>query len=245
MGKQAPPKAEKDRSERWLLTYADLITLLLIFFIIMYVFSVEDKSKFKKMADSLYVTFKGGGFMVIGEGQGPSLIPGLSNFGAKRLAYNSQTEADKTDTLKKQIDQIVTKEKLGGSISVLKESKGIVIRVLDNVLFNTGTLELTDKSIKILREIGEILSLYQDRNVRVEGHTDNVSISNPKFSSNWELSALRAVTVVKVFIDLCKLEPAMFSAVGNGQYRPIADNDTLRGRKTNRRVEIIISNEPR
>ncbi|OGS37055.1 MAG: hypothetical protein A2293_01295 [Elusimicrobia bacterium RIFOXYB2_FULL_49_7] len=243
--KASPPNPEKDRSERWLLTYADLITLLLIFFIILYVMSVQDVVKFQMMAESIVDAFQGTN-MVVGESPGPAMVPGsagsrVSGPGAKgKGAGTKGKEQLKMEYIKQEVERLASREGLQSQVSVRMEERGIVITIVDKVLFASGYADIHEEAKSALVGIGKILAVNKDQYVRVEGHTDNIPIRNEKFTSNWELSATRATHVVRLFIDDVGLNPRLFAAVGYGEFRPVATNATPEGRSKNRRVEIVI-----
>jgi chemotaxis protein MotB len=237
MAQQTPPKAEKDRSERWLLTYSDLITLLLIFFVIMYVFSVQDLAKFQQMASSLKGTLSGTN-LVVGMAPGPSMVETQNGESMEISAIPDSPPG--LDEIVDEVDAISVAEGVQASISVMSEERGIVIRIVDEVLFYSGNAELTPKAMEILGKIGEMLKRTTEY-IRIEGHTDNVPISTPAFPSNWELSAGRATNVLRLLANV-GIDPRRLSAAGYAEFRPIADNAYENGRAKNRRVEIILLN---
>jgi chemotaxis protein MotB len=134
---------------------------------------------------------------------------------------------------------VVKREKLEDAIKVKVTEKGIAIKVADPIGFDVGEARIRPEFMALLREITKNLRELPQSHIRVEGHTDNIPIRTPKYPSNWELSAARALNVVKFFARH-GFDPARLSAVGYGQYRPVADNDTPRGRQRNRRIEIYV-----
>ncbi|MGE5328598.1 MAG: flagellar motor protein MotB [Deltaproteobacteria bacterium] len=241
MANMPQPEPEKENSERWLLTYSDLITLLLTFFIILYSISQQDAAKFQQVAESLNGALTGSK-EIVGESPGISQIQGKSGF---HLEVNNEekekAEQNKLKEIKKKVEALAKKEGLQSSISVTLEERGVAIRIVDRVLFNSGYADLTPQADNILRSIGKILYTSQGQYIRIEGHTDNVPISG-KFASNWELSSSRATNVLRLFIDKAGINPRILSAVGYGEYRPLASNSNEEGRTKNRRVEIVILN---
>ena len=127
------------------------------------------------------------------------------------------------------------------SVNTQIDERGLVVSLNDTLFFDSGRAEIKPESQKKIIEIGKILNQLGNY-MRVEGHTDNVPISNGEFSSNWKLSCARAANVTEFFISNCGIQPQKLSAVGYGEYRPIADNSTEEGRAKNRRVDIIIVN---
>jgi chemotaxis protein MotB len=232
----SPREAEKDRSERWLLTYADLITLLLIFFIIMYVFSKQDVTKFKALATSLNRAFQGTSY-VVGKAPGPGLRgggrPGQGGGGP------AQTEEQALQRVKQEVQELAKQQGLQQEVSVSVEEKGVVVRLSDRVLFASGQAELSEHAREILRGVGTILRKETGFYLRVEGHTDAVPIGS-RYPSNWELSSARAASVVRLFVSDVGLDPERLWVAGYGEHRPVADNRTEAGRAANRRIEIVM-----
>lgn len=236
MGK-IPAAAEKDRSERWLLTYSDLITLLLIFFIILYVMSSRDVVKFQAMADSIVEAFTGTK-EIVGEAPGPSFIDGLK--GLNRSGQKKETKQKlKAEYIRQEIERVAVAESLQSSISVNMDDRGIVIRMDEKVLFGSGEADLGSNAREILKKVAKILTVNRTQYMRIEGHTDNVPISSARFPSNWELSADRATSVVRL-LTANGIDPRLLSAAGYGEHRPLANNNTIEGRNKNRRVEIVL-----
>ncbi len=236
MGK-IPPAAEKDRSERWLLTYADLITLLLIFFIVLYVMSTRDVVKFQVMADSIVEAFTGTR-NIVGEAPGPSFMHGIK--GLNRTGQTKETKQRlKAEYIRQEMERVAESQNMGSAISVNMEDRGIVIRMEEKVLFGSGEADLGPEAREILQKVSQILKINKTQYMRIEGHTDNVPIASSRFPSNWELAAVRATSVVRLLVQN-GIDPRMLSEAGYGEHRPIADNATPKGRAKNRRVEIVL-----
>ena len=227
---------ENENAERWLLTYADLITLLLAFFIMMYVFSKKDAQKYDEVASHLKTIFSGGtGLAAKGSVTATSPID-MPSKGASSGEIKRQLESELMDS---------NRNKPGGeNISVLSDERGVVIRVLDKAFFDEGKAELKDGAKGALDKIAPIIKSV-DNHVRIEGHTDNVPINTNEFKSNWELSVRRATEVVRYFVEKRGLPPERISATGYAEYRPIVQNDSPKNKALNRRIEIIVikSNE--
>ena len=227
---------ENENAERWLLTYADLITLLLAFFIMMYVFSKKDAQKYDEVASHLKTIFSGGtGLAAKGSVTATSPID-MPSKGASSGEIKRQLESELMDS---------NRNKPGGeNISVLSDERGVVIRVLDKAFFDEGKAELKDGAKGALDKIVPIIKSV-DNHVRIEGHTDNVPIKTNEFKSNWELSVRRATEVVRYFVEKRGLPPERISATGYAEYRPIVQNDSPKNKALNRRIEIIVikSNE--
>lgn len=226
---------EHDNLERWLITYADLITLLLAFFIMMYTFSKQDSEKYRELTGHLRAIFTGGS-AVASQGGGTS---GAAPFNVSLAAPGS------TEEVKKKLEQEINNVEANGDavqkkISVITDERGIVIRILDEAFFDPGKADLKTGAKKTLDHIVPVIATVSNP-VRVEGHTDNIPISTPEFRSNWELSVRRATEVTRYLIEKHNLSPRRISAVGYAEYRPVAPNDTAENRSRNRRIEIIVS----
>jgi chemotaxis protein MotB len=232
-------KQEEDHEnhERWLLTYADLITLLLAFFITMYSMSRVDAKKFGAVQVALQGVLHGGRSAFDGRQPGmPTddkrqnlLTPNSMKSLQERLG---RSIAAKADTTRKEQNKSL-------KISTSIDERGLVIRVMENAFFETGKADLTPAARDALNAIGVVIQGISNY-IRVEGHTDNVPIHNQDFPSNWELSTARATTVVRYFIDNYNFRPDRISASGYAEFRPIAFNDTAEERAKNRRVDIVI-----
>lgn len=226
-------------SERWLVTYSDLITLLLIFFIIMYSLSRIDIKKFQNLAGSLSQAMGGGGLVF--QELGPSIIPGISGTEAEKAEQIAMENMDKIEMEKLQqgLISFIQKAGLEAKVSVVNEERGIVLSFQESVLFEIGSAELTPRARELLSRIGPLLSVTPNY-IRVEGHTCDIPIHNSLYSSNWELSGARALTTVQQLISGSHFPPQQLSAVAYGEYRPQVPNDSEANRQINRRVDIVI-----
>lgn len=227
---------EKENNERWLITYSDLITLLLIFFIVMYTLSKVDAAKYQAIAASLSKSM--GGSQSIMESGGPSVVPGADQ--SKESAPDpNQLEQQNMEKIRRQIQEYVDNNGLAGKVTVSIEERGVVVSFQDVVLFPLGVADLSPSAKGIVDKIGAIL--HQTKNyIRVEGHTDNLPIRTSQFPSNWELSLERSASVVHRLIEHSQIPPDRLSATGYGEYRPRLPNDSEANRQKNRRVDIII-----
>lgn len=242
MGKS---KVEKDTSERWLLTYADLMNLLLILFIIFFAMSQVDTQKFQQLSQSLGMAFGNGSASlsaIQGGGSGNSLIDFPAT--APSPVIPSQLEEQQMEAIQGEISQMVKSEGLSADVSVVMHDRGIVITINEKVLFKSGSSEIEKESQEKVIKIGkDILSQIQNKYIRVEGHTDNVPIKSVLFPSNWELSAARATNVLRILVEQAGIDPKTISAVGYGEYTPLVPNTSDQNRAKNRRVDIVILRE--
>jgi chemotaxis protein MotB len=217
--------------ERWLITYADLITLLLAFFIMMYTFSKQDSQKYQEVANYLRAIFSGGAG-IAGNGSLPE-----SKAVEQILGKNSERDTQKH--LEEEIQSVQSKEDSQRNIYVISSNGNIVVRVTDRSFFDEGRAELRAEAKHTLDRIAPILKTSNNF-VRIEGHTDNIPISTAEFTSNWELSVRRATEVVRYLVEKHDFPPAKLSATGYAQYRPIVPNNSAKNRAINRRTDIII-----
>lgn len=226
-------KPKKENNERWLLTYSDLITLLMIFFVVMYSMSNIDKAKYEKIANSMSSSMGGNSFF--------SDITEQNTTSTIEQSGTSEEEFNEFKDLKEKINTIISQNKSEDEIIVTEYEKGLVISFKDGILFDSGSNILKEESYNRLSKIGEILKNSYSY-ARIEGHTDNIPISNNLFSSNWELSSARATTVLNFFVENRYISPEKICSVGYGEYRPKDTNDTEAGRNNNRRVDIVLVN---
>ena len=238
--KKRPAPHEEEASEAWLLPYSDLMTLLLALFICLFAISQTDETKLTQMAQAFTSAFNLGGpsfFDQAGYDQNSSRdIMSEEDDGSEAyLAEQKQLEQ-----VKQQADQFIMQNDLEGELSTELNEDGLMIRIKENALFPSGSADLLPQSQRVAGAIAALIAPIQQR-VLVSGHTDNVPINTAQFPSNWELSTMRALNFMRFLLNQDgRLAPARFAALGAGEYRPIATNDTDEGRSANRRVEVMI-----
>lgn len=223
---------EHENHERWLVSYADFITLLFAFFVVMYSVSSTNEGKLKAAADSISQAFN----PVIAMSASPIRIDPKITSELHNVIHPDFKVYQRIQ------DAVRESGEWGDRVQVTVEKRGIVIRVADTVIFDTGKAEIRSEAKEVLRKVGHIMATLNSQ-VRVEGHTDNVPIKTAHYPSNWELSTDRASGIVRYFIDDAKMAPERLSAAGYSEFKPISENDTPDGRAKNRRVDIVILNE--
>lgn len=242
---------EHENHERWLVSYADFITLLFAFFVVMYAISSVNEGKYKVLSNSLVNAFKnttgeiGGQPIVILQGA-PILPPKPLTKPDKQL---DQQLVDEKKSLKREKMRDVAGDIMRalqplvaqGKVRLLETSRGVTIEINDSILFSPGQARLQAESISALQAVALVLA-DSDFPITIEGHTDNVPIATMQFPSNWELSALRATTVLRLFND-AGVGAERLTAIGYGETRPVETNTTVEGRGRNRRVSILIDSE--
>lgn len=238
-------KLAKDTSERWLLTYSDLMNLLLILFIMLYTMANVDVEKYQQVSTSLRRAFGNySGGSLIGEGGGSPSILDLGGSLDPDAVVPTDTEKQQMEAVQKEVQELVNELGLTSGVSVTSQERGIYISIGEQVLFRSGSADIEEEAKNNIIKIGkEILSKMPDKQMRVEGHTDNIPIHNARFPDNQELSTARANNVWRILVKDAGLDPAKLSATGYGEYRPLVPNDTEEHRKKNRRVDIVILKE--
>lgn len=235
-------KKEKDDTERWMLSYLDFITLMMIFFLMMYAISNVDTNKAKTLANSLKVGFNSGnGENVIAISDSNNVPPNVVDPSEDQNEQSAAAEKEKLTDIKKKVDELVNNSELKGSITTSIQERGLIISFNDNVFFNSGEAVIKPDWQGKLVAISKVLNGI-DNYIHVEGHTDNVAINTNYFHSNWQLSAVRAANVVEFLITKGNVKPERLSSVGYGEYRPVQNNSTEEGRAANRRVDLVIIN---
>lgn len=231
---------------RWLLTYADVITLLLIVFTIMYAFTQINLKKFEETAGSLGEAFKGSGTDNKGDG-GKAYVDTKINLAEKvrlmileeKLAGIPKKEVEQITGVGKGIQEALGKTSDGKNLSLTIGERGLVISFSGQVLFKKGKADIRSGMKKMLLAIGAELAAI-DNPVRVEGFTDNIPINTRDFPSNWELSTARAISVLRYLIEIAGLSSDRLSAAGYGEHKPTYPNTNEKLRALNRKVDIVV-----
>jgi chemotaxis protein MotB len=231
--------------ERWLVSYADMVTLLMALFIVMFSMANVNTSKYDALKESLAGAFSPsllpGGTSVASDGGpaavNPAVAPASADAAGKTAA---ERETESLRQLKERVDAYAREHGLSTKIAARIERRGLVITVLtDKLLFDSGHAALRSEGGALLQGIGGLLRKESEHRVVVEGYTDPMPISSAQFPSNWELSTARASTVVRALMA-AKVAPQRLTAAGRAHLDPIASNATAEGRSRNRRVQIVL-----
>jgi chemotaxis protein MotB len=227
MAERSRRKEEKKGLDSWVMTYGDMMSLLLTFFVLLVSFSSIQESKFKEAALSLK-----GAFGVMSKPptvveQRELLVPNLSQKEREDILYEMR-----------KLERSLLDKGLDQDVDIKLTDKGIAFRIDAPLLFETGQARLRPETMELLSSVGRFLSKFPYP-LSVEGHTDSIPIHNDRFPSNWELSAARAVAVARHF-QAQGVGPERIAAVGYGEYHPLATNTSPEGRTKNRRVEIFL-----
>lgn len=249
--KKKPPQHENH--ERWLVSYADFITLLFAFFVVMFASSQTDKAKAKQMSEAVQEAFENGktvgaqplvarilGGTVDDTGQGNAMMKGPG--GAKK----SPKEAPPDEILEllpsmKRLTKELQAEIAEGKLEMHMEARGLVISLREATLFAPGSDVVTPSSFPMITKlVGVVKNL--PNSLSLEGHTDSTPIHTTRFNSNWELSAARSIALLKVLSERYDIKETRMSITGYGEMMPAQPNETPEGRARNRRVDIVIKN---
>jgi chemotaxis protein MotB len=227
---------EHENHERWLVSYADFITLLFAFFTSMYALSSVNEGKFRVLSQSLASAFTPSLFITQRPAEAQKLVRDMKSLSADEF---KNVFAKGSIRIQNVLRNLSNAEKL----TFIIDEQRITIRITEGILFEPSTDVLVNDALPVLDEIAAALKdMNLTNNIRIEGHTDNIPVSTPKFPSNWDLSSARALRILKYMIETHRYDPKNMVAVGYGEYKPIASNDTPQGREKNRRVDITVVN---
>ena len=257
--KEYPPKG----SPAWMNTFADLMNLLLCFFVMLFSMSSVNEEKFEKVIASFQSTFSilPGGGASIGEGElissGISQLENFDSYYNQQLSSQSdgqteeekditeayeQQELEESEDMAQQLENALSQYGIQDDVEVDFNAEYVTLNMNGALLFDSASAELRDEAYPLVNKLGKILVTYDNNIIEVEGHTDNVPIHSSKYEDNNVLSMYRALAVANYLRDTTTLDPAYIKSSGRGEYVPIADNATPEGRARNRRVEIKIYN---
>jgi len=252
-------KHKEGNSERWLLTYADMLTLLFVLFVVLFAMSNLDSKKIAAVSGSLnaalgngsgtaYSILDGGVGLLDGGGvpvetqaatEAATEAPTNSSTNPSTQSSEQKAEQSQIKGVKENIDKIISTINVGGDIGINIKESGLVITFPSGTFFDSGKAVLKDNMKEALKKIAIELNTI-DNTIVVNGYTDNVTINNSIYASNWQLSAARAANVVQYLDENCQVDRSRLIPAGLGENNPVASNDTLDGKSKNRRVEIQI-----
>jgi chemotaxis protein MotB len=217
-----------------MVSYADFMTLLFAFFVVLYSSSQVDKARMAKLSTAITAGFSHLG-AAEGRGGGSIVIPETSPLPKPFFTDSSQTAEVIRDKLERGLSQELERR----TVSLREIPEGLVLSLREVGFFESGSATLRASSMDTFDRLGAVLGTVPG-NLRIEGHTDNVPIHTPQFQSNWELSTARASEIIRILLTRENIEPQRLSAAGYAEYHPIADNALEEGRRLNRRVDIVI-----
>ncbi|EIT85796.1 flagellar motor protein MotB [Fictibacillus macauensis ZFHKF-1] len=242
-------KKSHETDEAWLIPYADMLTLLLALFVVLFAMSEVDGKKFKKFSSAFHQQFTGGTGVL--EHDAPIETPlgsSVADLQKKQktagedAAYIQQVknELQSLQTVQQRINAFITSKHYEQSLQTKLTENGLLITILDHALFDSGSAEVKKSAVKLGADLSQLLVTNPPRSITIAGHTDNIPIVTNRYQSNWELSAMRAINFMQILLENKQLSPKHLSASGYGEYRPTASNKTTNGQSKNRRVEVLI-----
>lgn len=225
--------------ESWLVPYADILTLLLALFIVLFASSSVDQDKLREMGNVFNSIFSSGTGIIDYNSPVNNDSSDTGNLGSQVSEY-LRDQASLQD-IQNRVEDFIAVNELENQFETSLTDEGLLITIRDSVLFDSGKADIKPEYYPLANELAKVLELDPARNVIVTGHTDNVPMNTAEFRSNWELSVMRAVNFLKILIDSNpQLDSKYFSVKGFGEFNPIDTNDTVEGRAKNRRVEVLI-----
>ncbi|MDF2961337.1 MAG: motB [Paenibacillus sp.] len=246
---------EEHVDESWLIPYADLLTLLLALFIILFASSQMDSKKYDSIMKSFNAAFTGGSAQF----EASNLVPLAIAPNVDKSRYDQPTESSmqkqeenakvqeqlekekqQLEELKQKLDEYIKENKLSAQLETKLTNDKLIVTIRDHALFESGSAVIKADSQKLAVAIADMLGQYPGYQIEVAGYTDNIPISRGEFSDNWELSSKRALNFMRILLARQTLDPSFFSSTGYGEYRPVDTNATAEGRAKNRRVEVSV-----
>lgn len=246
--------------ERWLVSYADFITLLFAFFVVLYASSQVDKRKIGRLALSIQVAFQELGVFETSNTKVPLSDSEQIPFSQVQVVENSEHTTDMTHfvqpmkgiltpnipgtpvkEIQAELEKALAPEIKKHVVDIKISREGIIVSLREFGFYDSGSANIRPASKEAIDRLAAVLKPHNEQ-LRIEGHTDNIPIHNARFDSNWELSTARAADLVKLFITHYQFDPVRLSAAGYAEFHPVAPNDTADNRARNRRVDIVVLN---
>jgi chemotaxis protein MotB len=238
--------------ERWLVSYADFITLLFAVFVVLYAMGQSDKKKVEEVMQSIQSSFgmatagANAAKMNVIPSQAITVIPSLKpeikiNPMGRSRSGQTKTRADEKDfrQIKSAVEAYLVKQGAQSKVTLEITRRGLIVSLKEAGFFNSGQASIKPEAYELINAIAEVMTQYNNP-LRLEGHTDNMPISTSQFPSNWELATARATNGLKYLLKNFDVDANKISATGYAEFRPIADNTTSEGRARNRRVDLVM-----
>lgn len=221
--------------ERWVISYADFMTLLLAFFIVMFATANADKAKAKLFSEAVKVAFSQGSDSALHAAAKASVLNSDQKFDANAF-FQAMAELNKSqNALKRSLNDEISR----GEVDVHMEKRGLVISFRQAALFDSGQAIVKPSGVPTMSKVAEVISKLPNQ-IRLEGHTDNIPIHNDVFKNNWELSSARSIAILNLLVDNFGLQTNRLSVSGYADVAPVATNATEDGRSRNRRVDLVV-----
>ncbi|MGG1687194.1 flagellar motor protein MotB [Pseudalkalibacillus sp. NRS-1564] len=253
MRKKRHEEHEEHVDESWLIPYADMLTLLLALFIVLFAASTVDVKKYEAITQSFEEVLNGGTGIMESEPSTMQLQDGSfvgltededpdenDEKEEEREEEKLEQDLNKLEALKGRIDEYIADQELDSFLQTKLTEEGLLITIKEAALFKSGKADLTGNAKELAKEISSLLVTDPPRRITVTGHTDDRPIKTSQYESNWHLSSERALNFMTELLENNKLNPKLFSFTGYGEYRPVTTNQTQEGRAKNRRVEVLI-----
>jgi chemotaxis protein MotB len=231
--RRAEEAAKPENHERWIVSYADMVTLLFALFVVLFATSDANPQKLQAVHHSIDQAFS------IGVLQGSNGSSPVFNSGGGITPSISEIKSNDFTALSETLGSFAKANNIEGKIQIRKDANSVTISLADNLLFDSGSADLRPGSQDVLHVVAEALSGLPNQ-MRIEGHTDNIPVNSPDFATNWELSAARASRVLRFMREQGGLTANELFLAGYADTKPIADNATPEGRALNRRADIVI-----
>lgn len=245
---------DEGMSESWLLPYADLLTLLLALFIVLFSMSEMDLKKFERLAYIFNTEFRSGAGVIE---DGVDIVPEESptdllkdeegedeekdkNENESELDEEQKLEYEQLKSIQESIDGYIVSNDLTDTIGTELTGEGLLIRIRTDITFDSGSAQVKEHGREVAKEIASFLKTDPPHEIVVNGHADDIPMKNEQFASNWELSTMRAIQFMYLLLEESDIDPVWFSARGYGEYRPQVPNTSEENRAINRRVEVLI-----
>ena len=228
-------KESHPNHERWVISYADFMTLLLAFFIVMFATANADKAKAKLFSEAVKAAFSQGSDSALQAAAKASVLNSNHKFDADAFVQAMAELSKYQNRLKQSLNGEISR----GEVDVHMEKRGLVISFKQAALFDSGQAVVKPSGLPTLSKVSEVISRLPNQ-IRLEGHTDNVPIHNEFFKNNWELSSARSIAILNMLVDQFGLQTNRLSVSGYADVAPVATNDTEDGRSKNRRVDLVV-----
>ncbi|HEY1731354.1 MAG TPA: flagellar motor protein MotB [Terriglobales bacterium] len=231
--------------DRWLVSYADFVTLLFAFFVVLYATSQVDKQKAVRLSDAIQSAFtelgvfQNGGPNAVSASGPPSADAAVSQRSTPLSAPENAARQQELTAIRKELERALAPEIKQNNVALHMDADGLVVSLREMGFFDSGSANIKPEAENAVSRVALILREHACF-VRIEGHTDNVPIHTAQFASNWELSTARATGLVKALIEQHDISPERLSAAGYAEFHPVSSNDSVKGRQLNRRVDVVI-----
>ena len=235
-------RSEEHVDESWLLPYADMLTLLVALFIVLFAMGQVDQAKYDELRVVLSETLGGKGVLDYQDSIVEDESPTQESTESVEALLSEAAETEKTELeeLQSRLNGYIEEKALADRLQTELGASGLLITINDGILFDSGSAELRQNSHELMDQLSAMLASDPPRYIQISGHSDDVPMGGANFESNWDLSGARAYNVMKLFLESDYLKPGQLSYSGYGEYHPVATNETTEGREQNRRVEVLV-----